>query len=300
MSEFTVEAPERLDKFLVRVMPEHSRSKLAEMATAGKVLVDGKPEKPSFQLKPGMVVKSGEPVPSHVHDLSPADIPIDIIFEDEAFLVVNKPRGLAVHPAASLKEPSLVNALLWRTTLSTVGESFRPGIVHRLDKETTGLLIVAKTDAAHVKLAKQIESKTAIRRYAAVVAGDMDHPSFTINAPMGRDKQNRVKMTVDPDGKPAVTHVKQVARLEQGALIAVSLETGRTHQIRVHLLSIKHPVLGDSLYAPRVYRSVPLQLHAAYLSLIHPVSRKRVSFYAPPPPDFLGADFLSEPIFSDF
>src|SRR5947209_2301782 len=153
------------------MLPEHSRSKLARIVDSGEVLVDGQVQKPSFQLLPGMVVQLDEPPEAEAHDLSPADIPLDIVFEDEHLLVVNKPRGLAAHPAASLKEPSLVNALLFRPHgLSSGSGEFRPGIVHRLDKDTTGLLVVAKTDSVHVQLAKQIEQKDAIRRYVAVVA----------------------------------------------------------------------------------------------------------------------------------
>jgi 23S rRNA pseudouridine1911/1915/1917 synthase len=228
------------------------------------------------------------------HDLSPADIPLEILLEDDVLLVVNKPRGLATHPAASLKEPSLVNALLGRsTTLSAGSADFRPGIVHRLDKDTSGLLVIAKTDAVHVKLARQIAGKTADRRYFAAVAGTPDQERFTINAPIGRDQRNRQKMAVDQHGKSAITHVKRIARLEAGFLVAVKLETGRTHQIRVHLRAIGHPVLGDRIYAPAEYAKGPLQLHAAFLAFDHPISGERVALFQPVPAEFLGAEFAS-------
>jgi 23S rRNA pseudouridine1911/1915/1917 synthase len=289
-----VETPERLDKFLSAALPEHSRSKLAKMAEEGAVLVNGEAVKPSHKLRAGDEVELEAPEEAAPHDLTPADIPLEILYEDDVMLIVNKPRGLASHPAASLKEPSLVNALLGRGgPLSEVGGDFRPGIVHRLDRETTGLMVVAKTDAAHVSLAAQIERKTAERRYFAVVAGDVDREKFTIDAPMARNQANRQQMTVDMHGKPAVTHVKNVANLAHGTLVACRLETGRTHQIRVHLRAMGHPVLGDNLYAPKEFREGPMQLHAAYLALIHPVSGEPVVAFCAAPDDFLGAEYAT-------
>ncbi len=285
---------ERLDRFLARILPEHSRTKLAKLVEAGVVLVDGRPQKPSFSLEPGMAVALEEPEGAPAHDLTPAYIPLDIVFEDDALLVVNKPRGLAAHPATSLKEPSLVNALLARgSTLSETAGAFRPGIVHRLDKETTGLMVVAKTDAAHVSLARQIEGKSAERRYVAVVAGHVEREQFTIDAPIARSRQNRLLMAVDNEGKRAVTHVKRLARLDAGALVGARLETGRTHQIRVHLRAVGHPVLGDDLYAPKEFAHGPLQLHAVYLSFDHPSTGGRVDFYAEPDESFLGREHVT-------
>ena len=295
------EEAERLDRFLARMLPEHSRTRLTRLIDEGKVLVAGKAEKSSYKLEPGTEVELDEVPASAIHDLTPADIPLDVIYEDEHLLVVNKPRGLASHPAASLKEPSLVNALLARSHgLSQAGGDFRPGIVHRLDKETTGLMVVAKTDAAHVALAKQIEGKTAERRYFAVVAGDIDKERFTIDAPLTRDKVNRVKMAVDNYGKKAVTHVRKVKRMDAGTLIAVRLETGRTHQIRVHLRAVGLPVLGDHLYAPNPYSTGALQLHAAYLAFDHPVSGERIVTFVAPPADFIGAEFAEREAIEGF
>lgn len=244
-----------------------------------------------------MVVALDAPLESAPHNLEPAEIPLEVAYEDDDLMIVNKPRGLAAHPAASLKEPSLVNALLARTQhLSTVGGDFRPGIVHRLDKDTTGLMVVAKNDEAHVNLSRQIESKSAERRYVAVVAGELDQERFDINAPMARDKKNRLKMAVDPKGKNALTHILRLGRSDAGTIIAARLETGRTHQIRVHLRAIGHPVIGDSIYAPKELAEGPLQLHAAYLALDQPKVGKRIAVYADPPADFLGADLVTREV----
>ena len=246
-------------------------------------------------LHPGMVVELPEVQDAPAHDLSPSEIPLNVLYEDDFMLVVDKPRGLATHPAASLKEPSLVNALLGRKTqLSGIDGDFRPGIVHRLDKETTGLLVVAKTDEAHVKLARQMESKSAERRYFAVVAGKVERQKFVIDAAIARNKANRLLMAVDSHGKPAVTHVKRLAEVSGGTCVGVRLETGRTHQIRVHLSAVGLPVLGDRLYAPKRYAVGPLQLHAAYLELDHPVTGDRMRFTVMPDDLFLGAGVVSE------
>ncbi|MDX2064410.1 MAG: RluA family pseudouridine synthase [Fimbriimonadaceae bacterium] len=287
---FLVTEEGRLDKFLVSVLSGHSRSKLATLIDEARVRVNGKIEKARFVVRPGMTVEvDGEPV-AIAHDLNPADIPLDVRFEDEHFLIVNKPRGLAVHPAPSLHEPSLVNALLGRNMeLSQAGGDFRPGIVHRLDKETTGLLLVAKSDLVHTRLARQIAAKTAERRYLAIVAGDVTRDQFTINAPIARAKHNRQQMTVDPNGKSAVTHVRKLRPTLLGTLVACRLETGRTHQIRVHLKAMGNPVLGDALYAPKSFATPPMRLHAAYLAVTHPVTGHPIAVFAPPPADF-GAD----------
>lgn len=287
--ELKVESKERLDKFLASYFVSHSRSKLSKLVDQGLVLVDGKQEKSSFMLSPGSIVTLDEPSDvSEVHDLSPADIPLEVPYEDDFLLVVNKPRGLATHPATTLKEPSLVNALIARSHgLSQVGGEFRPGIVHRLDKDTTGLLVIAKSDSIHVALAKQIESKTAHREYLAVVGGDVLRDSFTIDAPIARDKHNRLKMAVDPHGKPARTHVTKIGQAGPGTLVRCKLETGRTHQIRVHLRAMGHPVLGDKIYAPKEWHGYALQLHATKLEFIHPVTADLVSVECSPPPDFL-------------
>lgn len=235
---------------------------------------------------------AAEPSESAPHSLDPVQIELEIVYEDADLLVVNKPRGLATHPAASLREPSLVNALLSQHALSSGSAPFRPGIVHRLDKETTGLLVVAKNDAAHASLTKQIANKTAERRYAALVVGEIDQSFFKIDAPVARDRTNRLRMAVDPQGKNAITWIRQIATVREGTVVAARLETGRTHQIRIHLKAIGHPVLGDRLYNPQ-RSELPLQLHAGYLAFDHPVNGERVTAYVSPPEDFVARDHVT-------
>jgi 23S rRNA pseudouridine1911/1915/1917 synthase len=280
---------ERLDRFLVRSLPEYSRTRLSKLVDEGLVLVEGKPAtKSGLALEIGWVIELDEPAEAAAHDLTPAEIPLDVVWEDEHFLIVNKPRGLATHPAPSLREPSLVNALLARgDALSTAGGEFRPGIVHRLDKETTGLLLVAKSDRVHVALAKQIEAKTARREYLAIVHGEVLRPKFRVDSPIGRDPKLRQRMAIEPRGKPAITDVEVIRRVPAGTLLRCQLQTGRTHQIRVHLTSIGHPVLGDRVYAPKSLQDAPLQLHAWRLTVLHPITGETIEAEAAPPDDFL-------------
>lgn len=292
------EQRERLDHFLARNFQGHSRSRLQRMIENGEVTVEGvAATKSGFELRPGWVVEMGEPQETPPHDLEPADIPLDVVFEDDDMLVVDKPRGLATHPARSLKEPSLVNALLARPhALSTGSAAYRPGIVHRLDKDTTGLLMVAKNDAAQLRLSSQIQDKSVERIYVANVAGEPLEDEFTVNAPIGRDPVNATRMTVKRTGKRAVTHVRRIAGHAESTLVACRLETGRTHQIRVHLAACHLPVLGDKLYALPAQRSGPLQLHAALLRFDHPVSGTRLTVFAPPPDDFQFASEVTEEV----
>ncbi len=287
---------ERLDVFLARTLPEFSRARLAELVDSGGASVEGRRRKRSFRLGPGMEIElAGLPEARLAHDLTPFAMPLDVLFEDEQLLVVNKPRGLAAHPARSLKSPSLVNALLARGQgLSAKGEAFRPGIVHRLDKETTGLMVVAKSDAAHLALARQFERKSARRVYVAVVVGEVRQERIRIEAPIGRDSKRRDRMAVTKSGKPAITHVTRLSRLDDGWLLAARLETGRTHQVRVHLAAIGHPVLGDPIYAPKELRSLPLQLHAALLEFEHPETGVPVRCFCEPPEDFLAGEKVRE------
>ncbi len=285
----TAESKERLDRFLSRSLPEHSRTKLARWIEDGEVRVgDQVVVRPSHELRPGDEVELVRPPESPVHDLTPVEIALTIAYEDADLLVVEKPRGLATHPAATSRAPSLVNALLARShDLSQAGGAFRPGIVHRLDKDTTGLIVVAKNDAAHVALSRQIQAKTADRRYVALVGGEPGQERFSIEAPIGRDPTRPTRRAVRADGKPALTHALRIGQAGPGWLLALRLSTGRTHQIRVHLAACGLPVLGDPLYAPASLASGPLQLHAALLSFDHPTTGERVTLYSAPPADFL-------------
>lgn len=279
---------ERLDQFLARVRPDRSRTRWSEWIQEGKITVMGKAAKPKFLLEEGMQVEIlAEPEDRAAHDLEPVEMDLDILFEDEHLLVLNKPRGLATHPAPSLHEPTVVNALLARgQNLSEGSAPYRPGIVHRLDKETTGVLIVAKTDQAHVALARQIEMRTASREYLAWVLGDFERDEVRIEAPIGRDPHNRLKMAIVPDGKQAATRVRKIRSDGSSSLLALTLETGRTHQIRVHLASFGHPVLGDDIYATGKWKEGELQLHAYRITFDHPVTGERITVEAQPPESF--------------
>lgn len=288
MTTLIADERERLDKFLARHMPDISRTKLAKWIEAGNVRVNGEPALPRTVVEVGATIEVEAIEATPAHDLTPAHVPLEVIFEDEHFMVINKPRGLATHPSPSLSEPSLVNALLGRgTELSEGLAPFRPGIVHRLDKDTTGAIVVAKTDAAHASLAKQIETKEAIRLYLAIVRGEFAHDQFVVQAPIGRDPKDRLRMTVIAGGRRAVTHIRILKRVDAGTLVACQLDTGRTHQIRVHLRSVNCPVVGDPLYAPLEMQTAPMQLHAAGLRLRHPVTGEVTTYVALPPADFL-------------
>ena len=300
MIELVASDPERLDRFLARIMPQHSRSKLAKIADEGRILVNGTARKPSFALRSGDKVVLEDVAEGEAHDLTPADIALDIRYEDEYMLVVNKQRGLAVHPAISLKEPSLVNALLARTHgLSSAGGSFRPGIVHRLDKDTTGLLLVAKTDNAHVKLARQIEKRHASRRYVAVAAGNIEHERFDVAASLGRSKKNRLLIAVDPEGKNALTHFKKLARLDSGTLLACSLKRAVLTRsgCTSNLWAIR---FGRSIVCARGLPSCAASTACGAYFFEHPISGKTIRVYAEPPEDFLGGGFVSEQVLDPF
>ncbi|MBX3097045.1 MAG: RluA family pseudouridine synthase [Fimbriimonadaceae bacterium] len=286
----------RLDRYLAECLPEHSRSRLALLVEEGQVIVNSEPAiKASLRLREGDLVRVTE-VPERVNrTIEPIEMDLTVPYEDESLLVVYKPRGLSVHPSPGSRGVTLVNGLVARShELSQGSAPYRPGLVHRLDKDTTGILIVAKTDSVHAKMADAIRQRQVERRYVAVVKGTLRHKVFTVDAPLGRDPKRPLARAVIPDGKPARTHVRLVQRVESGALVIARLESGRTHQIRVHLASVGHPVLGDDLYAPPPAYHGPLQLHAGWLRFAHPLREETVSVYAPPPDDFVSRDFVSE------
>lgn len=289
-------APVRLDLYLAEKIEGFSRSRLKGLIESGMVLVDGKEGKASQSLK------GGEQIQLSIPEVQPAslhaqDIPIEIKFEDDYLAVINKPAGLVTHPGAGVTDGTLVNALLHhlRGRLSGISGVLRPGIVHRLDKDTSGLLVIAKEDRAHRHLAEQIREKTARRVYLALVEGVMPSDQGVVARPIGRHPVHRKQMAVDAGGRPAVSHYQVIQRWPAYSLVKVSLETGRTHQIRVHMASLGFPVVGDIIYNRKRTGSLEARhklglkghaLHAAYLSFTHPITRALLEFEAAPPEDF--------------
>lgn len=289
--EFTVGEKDqntRLDLFLSRQLEQVSRSYLQELIQSGHVTRNGKPAKASSRLKTLDRIVVFLPEPQHVK-LEPEPIPLDIVYEDADLLVINKPQGLVVHPAPGHYHGTLVNALLFHCRdLAGIRGSLRPGIVHRLDKETSGLLVVAKTDLAMQGLIEQIKNRQVRRHYLALVHGELDRQTGRIQAPIGRSPRNRKKMAVVESGRPAVTWYHVMERFAGFSLVEVRLETGRTHQIRVHMAYIGHPVAGDPVYGPRrpAFNLRGQALHAWYLALEHPRTGTPLEFTAPLPAYF--------------
>ena len=279
----------RLDKVLVSELKDRSREFIMRLIDEGEVLVNDKKAKNSYRVKENDEITINIPEVKNL-DATPQDIPLDIVYEDDDIIVINKPRDLVVHPSNGHEDGTLVNALLAHcTNLSGINGVKRPGIVHRIDKDTTGLLVVAKNDYAHEFLAKQLEDHTLHREYIALVKGVIKEEDGKIIAPIGRDKYNRQKMAVDvKNGKPAVTHFHVLKRFNQYTLISCVLETGRTHQIRVHMNYIGYPIEGDPVYGPKSHLLFDKGqlLHAEKLILIHPKTKKKMTFSAPLPKDF--------------
>ena len=267
-------AGERLDAFLARSVENLSRSGAQKLLEEGHVLLRGKPGKKNDKLQPGDEIRVNIPEPKPV-DIVPRQIPLHIVYEDEDVLVINKPKGLVVHPAAGHQDDTLVNGLLYAMggDLSGINGELRPGIVHRIDKDTSGLLAVAKNDLAHAVLASQLKDHTMARTYEAIVCGSFREDSGTVNAPIGRHPTDRKKMTVTArNSKEAVTHWEVVARYRGYTHVRCRLETGRTHQIRVHMAHIGHPILGDTVYGhkkPELGQDSQC-LHAGLLCFRHP------------------------------
>lgn len=278
----------RLDIYLNEKFFEQSRSHIQKIISNGLVSVDGKKIlKSSFKLSGGENI-SVEEIFSVETEFLPENIPLDILYEDSDIIIVNKARGMTVHPAETVKSGTLVNALLFHCKdLSGINGVIRPGIVHRLDKDTSGVMVVAKNDFAHVNLAEQIKNKIAKRNYLAIVHGEIFDNAGIISGAIGRDKIDRKKMAVVPDGKPAVTEFKVLERFKNFSFVECKLQTGRTHQIRVHMKEIGHPVIGDTKYTSRknIFEIQGQALHSHTLNLIHPSTKKQMTFTAPLPED---------------
>jgi 23S rRNA pseudouridine1911/1915/1917 synthase len=279
---------ERIDKVIAALNEEWSRSKVQQWIKNGLVTVNDRSVKANYKCEAGdvVVIRLPEPEPLHVE---PENIPLDIYYEDADVLVVNKPRGMVVHPAPGHMRGTLVNALLAHCTdLSGINGVLRPGIVHRIDKDTSGLLMVAKNDVAHQSLVDQLVKKTVTRKYKAIVHGVIPHDYGTIDAPIGRDKRDRKKMAVtEENGKDAVTHFRVLERFRHYTFVECQLETGRTHQIRVHMKYIGYPLAGDPQYGPK--KTLPIDgqaLHAGVLGFTHPRTGEYLEFEAPLPPEF--------------
>ena len=284
------QAGERLDAFLARMGEGLTRSAAQKLIEQGQVLRNGKPGKKNDKLNPGDIVEYTVPEAKPV-DIVATEMPLDIVYEDEDVLVINKPKGLVVHPAAGHQEDTLVNGLLYAMgdDLSGINGELRPGIVHRIDKDTSGLLAVAKNDLAHTMLASQLKDHSMARTYDAIVCGSMKEDSGTVDAPIGRHPTDRKKMCVTQrNSKPAITHWEVVTRYKGYTHIRCKLETGRTHQIRVHMAYIGHPILGDTVYGhkkPELGQSSQC-LHAGALCFAHPRDGRPILVFAELPQYF--------------
>lgn len=278
---------ERIDKAISLLESEWSRSQIQNWLKDGAVLVNGEQIKPNYKVKKDDVIIVSPPEAEPL-DIQSEDLNLEIIYEDADVLVVNKPRGMVVHPAPGHTSGTLVNGLMHHCTdLSGINGVMRPGIVHRIDKDTTGLLMVAKNDKAHESLVNQLVKKTVTRKYTALVHGHIPHDKGTIDAPLGRDKKDRQSMAVVDSGKHAVTHFRVLERFGKFTLVECRLETGRTHQIRVHMKYIGFPLAGDPKYGPKKTIDFDGQaLHAGVLGFIHPRTEEYLEFEAPIPKEF--------------
>src|SRR5438270_9689921 len=281
----------RLDQFLARELPTFSRSRLQQLLRQQLVTLNGTPARPRDALRSGDRIEVNEPPPEKI-DHQPEPSPLDVLYEDEDLIVINKSPGLVVHPGAGQREHTLVNACLHHfPKLSGIGGKERPGIVHRLDKETSGCLVVAKTDAAHRALSAQFEARTVEKIYLALVAGKLRRRTGTIEEKIGRHPVDRQRMSVTSTrGRAAKTEYRVISASDEMSLLECKLHSGRTHQIRVHLHHLGHPVLGDKVYGAKFAKTLPRQmLHAWKLGFQHPSTDEWRNFEAPLPPDFKAA-----------
>ncbi len=269
---------ERLDRFLADRCAELSRTRIKRLIVGGEVTVDGAPSTAGFRLRSGQCVTIRVPEPPPPHALG-QDIPLCVVFEDEHILVVDKPAGMPVHPGIGHPDSTLVNAVIGRLpNVGGVGAPLRPGLVHRLDKDTSGLVVIAKTDSDHSSIAEQLKNRTVDKGYLALVVGRLSPPEAVIEAPIGRHPRDRKKMAIIDDGRPATTRYRVIADFPGCTYVDVRPKTGRTHQIRVHFASIGHPLVGDALYGSADTRIERHFLHAARLGFEHPATGERVEF----------------------
>ena len=285
----------RLDQFLADGVEELTRSAAQRLAEEQRVLLDGRPLKKNYKITGGETLEVSLPDPEPI-DAVPQDIPLDIVYEDGDVLVINKPKGMVVHPAPGNPDGTVVNAVLYHcgSSLSGIGGAVRPGIVHRIDKDTSGLLIVAKNDRAHLCLSAQLKDHTLARTYEAVVIGTLKEDRGTVDAPLDRSPKDRKKMAVVPGGRRAVTPYEVLARYPGYTHVRCRLETGRTHQIRVHMASLGHPIAGDTVYGP-ARQKYDLQgqcLHARELTFLHPADGRKMHLKCELPGYF--TDFLNK------
>ena len=292
MKEYKIEAEtanHRLDKVVTQLDTTLSRSMIQKLLEEGKILVNQKKEKPSYQTKLGDRIQMEEIIPEETA-LKAQNIPLDILYEDHDIIVVNKPKGMVVHPGNGNPDGTLVNAImnLCKESLSGIGGKMRPGIVHRIDKDTSGLLIVAKNDQAHIGLSEQIKNREVIKKYVALVRGVVKENQATIDMPIGRSDKDRKKMAVKKNGKKAVTHFNVIKRYPGYTYLDIKIDTGRTHQIRVHLAQIGYPIVGDTVYSngKNPFGVEGQMLHAKSLEFRHPITGKSLKLEAPLPEYF--------------
>ena len=277
---------DRLDKYLAN-NTDYSRSLISKMLNDGFILVNGKKEKNSFKVKDGDIIEIKDGFKEET-DIVPTNIPIDIVYEDDDIMVINKPSGLVVHPGSGNHNNTLVNGLLYYTTeLSDTNGEERPGIVHRIDKDTSGLLLIAKSNKAHEILTEYFKNKEVKREYIALICGRFPHETATIDAPIGRDPKNRKKMTVIAENsKKAITHLKVLKRYKEYTLVSLILDTGRTHQIRVHMNYIGYPIYNDPVYNTKKATEFGQFLHSYKMDFNHPITGKKMHFECELPDEF--------------
>ena len=293
--EFTIDAAStdigtRLDKYLTEQIPDQSRSYIQKLLDDNFITVNGKSAKSNYKLRAGDTITVEIPEAEEL-DIEPENIPLDIVYEDDDIIVINKPKGMVVHPAPGHTSGTLVNALMYhcKDSLSSINGVLRPGIVHRIDMDTTGLLVACKSDQAHRVLSDKFKVHDIHRVYTAIVYNQFATDEGTINKPITRHKPDRKKMAIDPNGRHAVTHYRVIERLKQNfSLVECELETGRTHQIRVHMASINHPLLGDEVYGPKQkpFATQGQVLHAGVLGFDHPITGEYMEWHADLPDYF--------------